>query len=253
MTPPPLALTASALLLGALVAASASAQHVTESSIELRTTLSFRVNEAALQRLIPPGWMVAPSVAATNRGGNLTVVLIERQLVRDGQGKLLRTGTSRYVVLAVPARNAANETNTIIVSGLSPEGSGAYGVYLTAEIARVERSASGEGEAAGQATESWEFAAASGERLELRLSYRRAAPVLSHLETTMRSGKHPEVTRRYRIDQASDVLRSAVSDDRIADLTFRATGASYASLFDGSERLLSVTSIPWYAREVTVP
>lgn len=249
----PLASAASALLFGACVARSASAQRVTEWSIESRTTLSFRVNEGAVQRLLPPGWTAAPSTAATNRGGNLTVVLIERQLVLDGQGKLLRTGTSRYVVLAVPARNAANEVNTVIVGGLSPEGSGAYGAYLTAGIARVERSAAAQGEDAGQATEHWEFAAASGEHLELRLSFRRAAPVRSHVETTMRSGTHPEVTRTYRIDQAVDLLRSAATDDRIVALTFSATGPSFASLFDGAEQLLSVTSLPWYAREVAVP
>ena len=253
MTLPPLAPAATAFMLGAFVATSASAQSVTEWSTETRTTLSFHVNEAAVQRLLPPGWTVAPSAAAANRGGNLNVVLIERQLVLDGQGKLLRTGTSRYVVLAVPARNAANEANTVVVSGLSPEGPGAYSAYLTAVVARVERSASGQGEEAGEATEHWEFAAASGERLELRLSYRRATPVRSHIETKVRSGSHPEFTRTYRIDQAADVLRGAASDDRIAALTFRATGASFASLFDGTERLLSVTSLPWYAREVSVP
>jgi hypothetical protein len=211
------------------------------------------VNEAAAQRLLPPGWTVAPSTAAANRGANLNVTLIDRELVLDGQGKPLRTGTSRYVVLGIPARNAAGETNTVVVTGLSPEGPGAYGVYLTAIMARVERSSSSKAEEAGQATEYWEFAAASGERLEVRLSYRRAAPVKSHVEARVRSGKHPEFTRTYRIDQAADVLRGAASTDRITDLTFRASGAALATLFDGTEQLLSVTSVPWYVREVSVP
>ncbi len=232
---------------------SASAQNVAEWSAETRTTVSFQVQGAVAQRLLPPGWTVAPSSAPANRGGNLNLVLIERQLVLDGGGAPLRSGTSRYLVLAIPARNDKGEANTVIVGGLSPEGSGAYGVYVTTVVARVARTASAQGEEAGQATEHWEFATASGERVDLNMSYRRATPVKSHVETKVRSGKHPEFTRTYRVDQATDVLRSAASADRIADLTFSATGAMMATLFDGSERMLSVTSVPWYVREVTVP
>lgn len=244
---------AAALLLAFAVVPSATAQSVTEWSAETRTTLSFQLNDAVAQRVLPPGWTVAPSTAAANRGGNLNLVLIERQLVLDGRGTVIRSGTSRYVVLAIPARNAAGESNTIIVGGLSPEGSGAYDAYVTAIVARVERTSTGLGEEAGQATEHWEFAAASGERIELRLSYHRAAPVKSHIESRVRSAKHPEFTRTYRVDQAGDVLRSAASPDRVADLMFAATGAALTALFDGSERLLSVTSVPWYVREISVP
>lgn len=239
------------LMVGSVNAA--AAQTVTEWSTESRLALSFRVNEAAAQRLLPPGWTLAPSAAPANRGGNLTVSMIERQLVLDPQGKPLRTGTSRYVVLAIPARNAAGEANTIVVGGLSPEGAGAYGAYLTATVARVERTMSGQNEEAGLATEHWEFASASGERFDLRLSFRRATPVKSHAEARLRSATRPGFTRTYRIDQATDVLRSAASPDRITELTFRASGPALASLFDGTEQLLSVTSIPWYVREVSVP
>jgi hypothetical protein len=37
------------------------------------------------------------------------VNFIDRQVVFDGQGKVYRTGTSRYIVLAAPARNAAGD------------------------------------------------------------------------------------------------------------------------------------------------
>lgn len=113
---------AAALLLAFAVVPSATAQSVTEWSAETRTTLSFQLNDAVAQRVLPPGWTVAPSTAAANRGGNLNLVLIERQLVLDGRGTVIRSGTSRYVVLAIPARNAAGESNTIIVGGLSPKG-----------------------------------------------------------------------------------------------------------------------------------
>ena len=75
----------------------------------------------------------------------------------------------------------------------------------------------------------------------------------THTETKLRSARHPEFTRTYRVDQAADVLRSRSTPDRVDRLTFRASGAAFAPLFDGQETLLSVTWFPWYVREISVP
>ena len=234
-------------------AATLAAQTVTEWDAETRVSLSFHVNDAALQKMLPPGWTSALSTAAGNPGANLTVNFIDRQVVFDGQGKVYRTGTSRYIVLAAPARNAAGDANTVVLAGLSPEGPGAYGVNLTAVVSRVDRSSSAEGEQGGRVDERWEFAAASGEKIELQLTFRRGAAAKTHAETKLRSARHPEFTRTYRIDQAADVVRSRSTPDRVDRLTFRASGAAFAPLFDGQETLLSVTSFPWYVREISVP
>lgn len=234
-------------------ASTGSAQTVTEWSGETRVALSFRVDDAALQKLLPAGWTSAPSTGDGNRGANLTVSFIDRLVALDGQGKTYRTGTSRYIVFGAPARNAAGETNTVILAGLSPEGPGAYGVNLTATISRVDRSSSTRAEEGGTSEERWEFAAGSGERIELSVAFRRSAAVKTHAETTLRSARRPEFTRTYRIDQAADVVRSLTTPDRVERLSFRATGAAFAPLFDGRETLLSVTSFPWYVREISVP
>lgn len=230
-----------------------TAQTVTEWSGETRVALSFHVNDAALQKLLPAGWTSAPSTAPGNKGANLTVNFIDRLVVFDGQGKTYRTGTSRYIVFAVPARNAAGEVNTVIVGGLSPEGPGAYGVNLTAVVSRVDRSSSAEAEEGGRAEEHWEFSAASGERVELQLVFRRAAALKTHADTKLRSARHAEFTRSYKVDQAADVVRSLSTPDRVERLSCRVSGAAFAPLFDGQETLLSVTSFPWYMREVSVP
>ena len=142
----------------------ASAQTVTEWSAENRVALSFHVNDAALQRLLPPGWTSAPSTAPGNRGANLTVTFIERQLVLDRQGMQHRAGASRYIVLVAPARNAAGDANAILVSGLSPEGAGAYGVNLTAVVSTVTRSLSAQAEESGRAEEQWERRSSTAKR-----------------------------------------------------------------------------------------
>ena len=236
-----------------VAAPSAMAQTITEWSAENRVSLSFHVNDAAVQRLLPPGWTSAPSTAPGNPGANLTVTFIDRQVVLDGQGKQYRAGTSRYIVMVAPTRNSAGEANAVVITGLSPEGPGAYGVNLAAVVSRVQRSSTVQAEEGGRAEEHWEFAAASGERIELQVAYRRAPAVKSHAETRLRSALHPELTRTYEIDQAADVVRSATTPDRVEALTFRASGATFTPLFDGKETLLSVTSLPWYVREVSVP
>lgn len=253
MTPAVRWIAVSAVLLGLTSPSSASAQTVTEWSAEQRVSLSFRVNETALQKLLPEGWTIAPSTAPGNPGGNLNVTFIERNVVLDGQGKQYRAGSSRYIVFVVPARNSAGVANSVIVSGLSPEGAGAYGVNLTATVSQVQRSETAQAEETGRAEERWEFAAASGEQVSLQIAYRRAPATKSHAETKIRSAKRPDFTRSYRVDQAADVVRSATTPDRVESLTFRATGPAFAALFDGRETLLSVTSFPWYVREISVP
>ncbi len=230
-----------------------AARAVTEWSTETRIALSFHVADSVVARLLPAGWTSAPSTTATNAGANLTVTFVERLFVQDGQGKPYRTGTSRYIVFGAPARNAAGESNTVILTGISPEGSGAYGVYVTASTSRAERAARAKEEEGGRAEERWKFAAPTGEKVELELAYRRGTPVKSHVTTTIRSALHPEQARRYVIDQLVDVVHGLAMPDRVDALKFKATGPAFAALFNGQEKLLSVTSIPWYVREISVP
>jgi hypothetical protein len=232
----------------------ASAQNLTEWSSETRTILSFRVNPDAVQKMLPAGWVSAPSTATTSPGANLNVTMMERVVVLDPQGKPLKTGTSRYLVLGAPARNPqTGQANTLIVGGLSPEGAGAYGVYLTASSATLERTVRGDAEQQARVQESWAFAAGSGERVELRVAYRRGPVTRSHVESVVRSAVKPEFQRTYRIDQAVDVVRGAGVQDRVEQFTFRATGANLAALFDGSEALLSVSAVPFYLRDISIP
>jgi hypothetical protein len=233
----------------------ARAQNVTERSVEARTLLSFQVPTAAVQKMLPAGWVVEPSNAPATRGGNLNMTMMERLMVVDKDGAPVGSGTSRYVTITVPAKNAeTGRTGTLVIGGISPDAPGAYDVYLPATTARVERAAESQGVQAGKARETWEFASTSGERITMTVSYRRGQLTKSHADTVVRSGRHPDFQRTYHIDQAADVLRSLTSsENRVDAVTFKATGGFLSALFDGSEKLLSVTSVPWYSREITVP
>jgi hypothetical protein len=231
------------------------AQNVTERSVELRTSLGFRVSAPAVQKLLPEGWTVPPATDGSNKDkANITVTMMERLMVVDAKGQPVSSGTARYVVITTAARNADGKTATFALRGISPEAPGSYDIYVPAVTAKVERTTEGRGVESGRAKETWDFAAASGEKISLTLQYRRGRLTKSHSDPVIRSARHPEFQRTYHIDQASEVLRSSTSaEDRIDAISFKASGGFLSSLFDDSATLLSVTSIPWYYREITVP
>jgi hypothetical protein len=235
-------------------ASAAAAPNVTEWSSEARTVVAFKVNAQALQARLPAGWVPAPSTHPATAGANINVTFMERQIVLDPQGKPLKTGTSRYAVLGVAARNVqTGQANTIVIGGLSPEGAGAYGVYTTATTATLERRTTGSADQQARVDEAWEIASAAGDDLVLHYVYRRGPVTRAHVETVVRSALHPEFQRTYRIDQAADLVRSATAPDRVEQFAFRASGPLFAALFDGTEVLVGVTAIPYYVREISIP
>ncbi|MES3006627.1 MAG: hypothetical protein V4751_02535 [Pseudomonadota bacterium] len=231
-----------------------TAQDYVEWSTETRTSLGFRVNAASITPLLPEEWSVA-TIADSPGLVNLSVTFMDRHLVLDAQGQPVRTGTSRYMVMSVQARNANGEqVGTMIVNGISAEGPGAYEVYQQAVVAEVERTTTGQGEESGLSEETWQLAAESGDSVTLNLRYRKAAAVRRQSEVVIRSGSRPEFTRTYHIDQASDVLGLPdAPDSRIEQLSFTVAGPLFSQIFDGTEVLTGVTAIPWYSREIFIP
>jgi hypothetical protein len=200
-----------------------------------------------VQKFLPAGWNV-PSSTTTN----INVTLMERLMVVDAKGQPVSTGSARYLVITTAARNTEGKTATMALVGISPEAPGSYDVYLPATTATVSRTTEAQGVEFGRAKETWQFVAVSGENVSLSLQYRRGRLTKSHNDIVVRSGRHPEFQRTYHIDQASEVLRNA-TEDSIETISFKATGGSLSSLFDDNATLLSVTSVPWYFREITVP
>ncbi len=232
----------------------ATAQDYEEWSAEVRTSLSFRVSEAAILPLLPSGWSVR-SIADAPGKVNITLTFMDRYLILDAQGEQVRTGASRYMVISTQASNEESGlSGVMIINGISPEGTGAYEVYQPASVARTERAHSGLGKESANSAETWEFTAESGDRVLLNLRYRSAPPVRRQTSIVIRSGQRPDFTRTYHIDQASDRLGIPGSpDSRIESLSLTAEGPLLSAIFDGTEVLTGVTSTPWYNREIFIP
>ena len=119
---------------------------------------------------------------------------------------------------------------------------------------RVEHATKGVDFEPAGSSELWEVRDAAGGILELRLQYQRGIPVRVKAEAKPRSAVDPNFFRIYRIDQGLDAVKSVpTSIDRVQQYSLRVTMAELRKLFDGSEQLISVSVLPWYHRQVSLP
>ena len=90
--------------------------------------------------------------------------------------------------------------------------------------------------------------------MELRVQDQRGTPSRVKGEAKPRSGSDPTVWRIYRFEQGVDVVKSIPAGiDRVQSYHFRVAVPELAKLFDGSEKLISITVIPWYTRQAFLP
>jgi hypothetical protein len=102
--------------------------------------------------------------------------------------------------------------------------------------------------------ENWEALGDDGGVLAVQLQFVRGELVRSKAEPKIHSAVKPEFYRIYKFEQAADVVRSTPNGiDRVSKISIKATGRLLSPLFDGSEQLISITSIPHYSRSIYVP
>lgn len=221
----------------------------------IRTVVAFKVSDAALQEFVPPGWQLSPLGAGPSKGANLFAVFIQPVVVQGPDGKA--HDLIRLAALSFPAKRTGTEaTVSMVFAGFASHTSyvpGPYGVFELAK-AKVELNVGTDPAGMSRVQESWEFRADNGNGIEFRLRYVRGLAMRAKVELTPHSAKTPDFYRIYRVDQATDVVRStATGTNRVEMVAFKAAGRSLAQLFDGTEQLISITSIPLYTRQLFLP
>ena len=255
-----IAKTSMACAFSVLAAASAAqAQTVIEQAAEHRFQLDFVVNAAVLQKMLPQGWEPAVATQGPAKDCNLRMIFIDRMDIVGADGKAAGKGAQRLVYLAVPVKQTAGgATGQMIIAGLTDDAAdvpGAFGNYQRATTAKMTRSAEANAGAV-QAREDWEFAAANGERMEMHIAYERApTPAKGGGEVKFYDPKDPSKYQIFRTEQGIDILRNATTNppNRVKEFSYKASGGRLASLFDGSEKVVSWDSYPWYNRTVLAP
>jgi hypothetical protein len=242
-----------------LLAAQAAAQTMLEQAAEHRFQLDFRVNDAALAKMLPAGWEPVIATQGPAKDANLRMIFIDRMAIMGGDGKPAARPTARLVYLAIPVKQqtAGGATGQMIIHGLTENAAdapGVFGVYQHATTAKMSRTSSA---SAGVMTgsEHWEFAAASGERMEAHVEYERGPATKGGAEVKFFYPGDPSKFQIFKTDQAIDIMRNPTTTppDHIRKFSYKAGGGKIASLFDGTEKVVSWDSFPWYIRTVSAP
>ena len=245
-----------AVVIGPLVSGVASSETKVGSDVNVRTVIAVKIAEAEAQKLLAPGWQVNPIASGANQGANLTLTFIDELLNQDAEGKA-KTNTVRRLAIGVPAKNAATgAAGNNVVRVLTTDATGLPGPYKTSAPAslRLEQSIKATDMEPATVTERWEVRDRSNGTIVLALEYTRGMPMRNKAESKVYGGPDPAFFRIYRADSGGDVLRSVPTGvDRVKKLSLRVTTAELKKAFDGTEQIVSVTAVPWYQREVSLP
>jgi hypothetical protein len=245
------------LLLAALVLAASPAfaeEKLSATDLSVRTALTFKAPDAVVLKMLPAGFELNSPTAGPTKGSNFGITLIDYIMVQDPEGKPVPPRTT--IAMNIPAKKTATgEAVGVVFNGLIDPAAvpGPYGVFGAARIT-VDRRSHTEPDGKSVIKETWEAKADDGSALEIALEFVRGVPTRGKVEAKLHSASRPEFYRIYKFEQAADVARStATGVDRVTNISIKATGPRFAPLFNGSEQVISVTSIPSYARSIYVP
>jgi hypothetical protein len=249
------ALAATSLLLASQLT---PAQTLVEQAAEHRLQLDFRVNDAALAKMLPQGWETVIATQGPAKDANLRMIFIDRVAIIGGDGKPAARPTSRLVYLAIPVKQTATgAVGQMIVHGLTEnkaDAPGTFGVYQPAAVAKMSRTSTASG-GVMTGSEDWEFAATTGERMEVHIEYERGPATKGGAEVKFFYPSDPSKFQLFKTDQAIDIMRNPTTTppDHVRKFSYKAGGGKIAPLFDGTEKVVSWDSFPWYIRTVSEP
>jgi hypothetical protein len=238
----------------------ASAQKLVEYSAETRFQLDLRVPDTALAAFLPEGWTPNIATQGAAKDANLRAVFIDRLTVNGPDGKPVgSTGSNRLVYLVAPVKDPSGANVQLVIGGLTEDPAdapGPFGVYLLATTHRLQRSTSSSGSGPILESQDWVFAAATGEHLEMHILYARGVANKGNpAEIKFYSAKNPSFYQISKQEQVLDILRNVTTNppDRVKEFSFKASGGSFARLFDGTEKVVSWDNILWINRSVLLP
>jgi hypothetical protein len=249
-------------LLLALAAVALCAETPLEFSNETRFQLDVQVPTAALQSFLPAGWTQNAAATGAAKDCNLRVIFIDRITINDASkpnGAPLGRGSNRLVWLAAPVKDPAGNAVQMIIGGITDDPAdapGAFGNYLLGKNVKVNRFLMREPEGGLIETQEWKFVSATGEHLELEITYERGTAALrGKADTLYYSAKDPKSYLISRQEAVLDILKNVTTNppDHVRRFQFSAGGGAYAKLFDGTEKMLSWDNILWMNRTVLKP
>jgi hypothetical protein len=236
----------------------ANTETLVEQSAEVRMQLDLAVSPAALKGLLPEGWEPFVAISGAAKDCNVRMIFVDRVDITGPDGAPV--GTNQMVYLASPIKKTGTDemAGQMVIDGITADtkdAPGPFGVYQAATGYHVERSTHVVPGQPIQNEDSWEFTAANGEHMELLLTYERGVARKLSAETKFFSAANPSFLQTFKIDQGLDIMRNATITvkDRVKTFQLKASGGKVGTLFDGTERVVSVDALHWYNRGVYLP
>ncbi len=234
----------------------ARAQTLVEQAAEFRMQIDFVVPDAALRQFLPAGWEPAIATQGPAKDCNIRVIFIDRADITKPDGA--PAGSNRLVYLAVPVKQTgASNAGQMIIAGLTADAKevpGAFGNYELATSHSMSRSLKDDGKVT-TGEETWSFAAASGERLDVHIKYERGPARKGSQEVKFFSPSNPGSYQIFKVDSGIDIMRNATVPirDRVTEFSYKISGGRLAAMFDGTEKVVSLDSFHWYNRAIYQP
>ena len=234
---------------------SAQAETLVESNLLFRIYLAYKVDQAAAQAWLPAPWKLASVPKGPFKDSNLWIILDDRFLNQDAEGKPTMGGTIRLVAPVVFGKNQQTGAFSSFVTPVySPlDGPGRFKNNVKATVSR-EATRKGTNFEPGAGTEEWKVQDNAGGMLEFRMDYQLGAP--KHIMKTIkpRSNVDPDLFHVFRDDSATFLVKSIPDGiDTVKNYKFKVTIPGLKKMFSGSEQLIGISVSPIYVRQQILP
>ncbi|MCB1329616.1 MAG: hypothetical protein KDK28_09280 [Maritimibacter sp.] len=236
-------------------ATAAMGETLVQNTVENRVLLAFRVDSAALAKMMPDGWTPITLPKGPVAGSNLILSFFDKLLITDAEGA--PSDPASQPVMALVAYGTAEG-----VEGVRSFVTAIYEVpplvdpFGLSEAADITRDAGMRYGADGRTrTEAWVVQPASGGTFSFDLDYAVKGYAWSEDGTSMPySAADPAFHEIYRFDQLAELVMNTTAGREIdGNVSYSAEIPALSGLFDGTEELVAVVSIPVYLRQVFTP
>lgn len=219
--------------------------------VESRLIVGMSVPPEAIAAMMPEGWTGIAFPAGPLKGANAMLNFLDGHAVVSTEGKT--TGTRLTAALIAPGRQPDGKEVRLFVLRVYTDDPEAN-PYGNTRSASLFRSRTATASADGQAlSETWTVAAEDGQ-IAFALDYNMGVPGWSSGESSAFSAVDPDLAVRQTYQQIADLAMSeAMGKPLSGEVTLESSLPELAVLFDGSERIVSIVTVPVYIREVFLP
>ncbi|WP_212525833.1 hypothetical protein [Actibacterium sp. MT2.3-13A] len=234
----------------------ARAETAVGATVEGRLLLGFKVDDAAAQAWMPEGWRAITLPNGPLAGANVMLVLMDRQLILDPEGKPQAPSSGRAAALFSYGLAEGQPGPRLFITRVFEPApmTDAYGNSVPARITRATQS-SVDADGATTRRETWVVTPEAGGEITVDLSFAPGTPSLvKGAEALPYSAARPDFHRIYRYDQMVELVMNAALGKPVAGAAEVSVDLpDMAGMFDGGQQLAAVLSIPVYLREVFLP